>query len=377
MNIVLAPDSFKGSLTATQVSQIMKTAIGDSEGIFNIIQKPMADGGEGILEALLSSNSGTEIPVCCSDALGNKIKTSYGIINESTAVIETAKIIGLPGVPYHKRNIDNTTTFGIGEVIIDALDNGCTSFIIGLGGSATNEGGLGMFQALGVKFYDKLGVEIGSYGKDLLNFHDVDFNLLDPRLKKVSLKVASDVNNQLYGRSGATFVYGPQKGIMKEKSQKYDDAMKYFSEILDKNNSIFKLHGSGAAGGLGFAFLLLGAQLFKGAKLVAESIQLETTIKKADLIITGEGMTDQQTLKFGKTADFVRELAEKYNIPILLISGSLQGDMNALREYFDGCFSIITSPLSLEECIIDSEKLLYEQTKNVIHFMKTIKNIKI
>src|SRR5699024_647259 len=152
----------------------------------------------GILDTLLSSNRGTAISVHCSNTLGNKVKTSYGIIKESIAVIETAKIIGLPEEPYNKRNIDNTTTCGIGEVIIDALDRGCTSFIIGLGGSATNEGGIGMFQALGAKFYNEVGGEIGPYGKDLLDFHDVDFKLLDPRLKKASFQIASDVSNTLY-----------------------------------------------------------------------------------------------------------------------------------------------------------------------------------
>src|SRR5699024_2773049 len=169
---------------------------------------------------------------------------------------------------------------------IDALDRGCTSFIIGLGGSATNEGGIGMIQALGAKFYNEVGGEIGPYGTDLLDFHDVDFKLLDTRLKKASFQIASDVSNTLYGKFGATFVYGPQKGMMKEQLQKYDDAMKHFSKTLDKNNSFFEVQGSGAGGGLGFAFLFMGAQLSKGAKLVAESIQLEATLKKADLIIT-------------------------------------------------------------------------------------------
>lgn len=375
MNIVLAPDSFKGSLTAFQAAQTMKKAIKAMNNDYNVVMKPMADGGEGILETLLPSMNGEKVPITCTGALGESVDTFYGIAEGKTAIIEGANIAGLPQVPLHQRNPDDTTSFGIGEVIRDALDAGCTTFIIGIGGSATNDGGLGMLQALGMKAYDKTGEEIGPYGKDVLAFHRADMQAMDPRLKSTTLQIASDVDNPLCGERGATYVYGPQKGATEQQLAAYDEALYHYGRVLETTlqKHLQQIPGAGAAGGLGFAFLMLNAILTPGASVAAEAIQLEKAIKEADVVFTGEGQTDEQTIEYGKTADYVARKAQKHNVPTILISGSLQGDMDRVRERFTGCFSTVTSVLTLEECMENAEALLYEQTTNVQHFIKSMR----
>ena len=373
MKIVVAPDSFKGSLTSIEVASIIKAAIKSVDSNYEVGMKPMADGGEGTLESLLSSTEGERVFVTCTGPLGQSVQTSYAILRGDTAIIEGASIAGLPQVPLHQRNPDDTTSFGIGEVILDALDKGCQSFIIGIGGSATNDGGLGMLLALGMKAYDEGGKKLGPYGKDLLTLHHIDLQSLDPRLKEVTIKVACDVNNPLCGKQGASYIYGPQKGAIPEQVKRYDVALEYFSTAVENilNKKFKEMPGAGAAGGLGFALLTLGAQLVSGAELLADAIELEAAIQQADLVITGEGQTDEQTL-YGKAPGYVAKLAEAHSIPTILISGSLQGNMDLLRKRFAGCFSIVTSPLTLEQCMEQAEELLYEQTKHVIHFMTSV-----
>lgn len=370
MNIVIAPDSFKGSLTSIEVARIMKKAIKDINEDYNVMMKPMADGGEGTLETLLLSTEGERVHVTCTGPLGNPIQTSYAILQAHTAIIEGASIAGLPQVPVDKRNPDLTTSYGIGEVIIDALNKGCTSFVIGIGGSATNDGGLGLLLALGMKAYDESGDELGPYGKDLLALHRIELDSLDPRLKKVTIKVACDVDNPLCGQRGSSYIYGPQKGATNEQIKHYDAALSRFGTIVETtlDKRLKETPGAGAAGGIGFALLALGAELVSGAKLLADAIGLEAAIKDAHVVLTGEGQTDEQTL-YGKAPGHVAELAHTYNVQTILISGSLQGNMDRLREHFSGCFSIIPSPLSLDQCMKQAEKLLYEQTKHVIHFL--------
>src|SRR5690625_1112659 len=225
MNIVIAPDSFKGSLTSIQVTNIIEKAILDDHPSFSVVKKPMADGGEGTIDALLSATKGKLVPVKCTGRLGENISTHYAIIEGNTAIIECASIAGLPQVTLNKRNPDHTTTYGIGEVIIDALDRGCTSFIIGLGGSATNDGGLGMLLALGMEAFDQDGNKVDIFGKDVDFIEEVNLTTLDSRLKNVEVKVASDVDNPLCGERGASVVYGPQKGATGEQVRKYDAAL--------------------------------------------------------------------------------------------------------------------------------------------------------
>src|SRR5690625_2756310 len=233
MTIVVAPDSFKGSLTAIQAAEMMKKAILAVQPQKEVIKKPMADGGEGTTDSLLSATPGDMVSIDCTGPLGQQKSTSYAIIGGDTAVIECAKIAGLADVPLSKRNPDYTTTYGIGEVMLDALDKGCTSMIVGLGGSATNDGGLGMLLALGMGAFDIYGDPVGIYGADVTNVANVDISGLDPRFKGIHIKVASDVTNPLCGEEGASAIYGPQKGATKAQIITYDRALKNFSYQIE------------------------------------------------------------------------------------------------------------------------------------------------
>ncbi|MGJ9457945.1 glycerate kinase [Oceanobacillus sp. CF4.6] len=373
MNIIIAPDSYKGSLTASKVAETMKKAVIDINNTHAVMLKPMADGGEGTIDAMLSSIKGERISIDCTGPLGEKITTSYAILDSKQAVIELATVSGLVQVPTDKRNPDYTTTFGLGEVIRDALDKGCTSIIIGLGGSATNDGGLGMLLALGMKAWDEKGNKLKGFGADLHRVKKVSFADLDVRIPATDIKVACDVNNPLCGSEGASVVYGPQKGASQSQVYEYNKSLDAYGSLIEKatEKSLKDFPGAGAAGGVGFALLAIGADLVSGAKLLATTMQLEEAIKNADIVITGEGQSDEQTL-YGKAPGHVALLAKKYEVPVVLVSGSLTGDLNILRERFSGCFSIINKPLTLEQCMAQAESLLYEQTKQVIHFASSL-----
>lgn len=372
MNIVIAPDSFKGSLTSIQVTDIIEKAILDFNPNYSVIKKPMADGGEGTIDALLSATAGERIALQCHGPLGEKIETYYAMVDQ-TAIIECANIAGLVQVPTAKRNPDHTTTYGIGEAILDALDRGCQSFIIGLGGSATNDGGLGMLLALGMEAFNQQGEKVGIFGKDVHTIANVDFSKLDPRLKDVQIKVASDVDNPLCGEEGASVVYGPQKGATKEQIKAYDQALATFASYVEHElaGSFQKTPGAGAAGGLGFALLAVGAKLVSGAELIAREMNMEQAIQQADLVITGEGQSDEQTL-YGKAPGFIAKIAKKYDVPTILISGSVK-QSEKLRSHFAGCFAIPNQPLTLKECMEQADELLYQQAKQLIQLISTLK----
>ncbi|RLL46462.1 glycerate kinase [Oceanobacillus piezotolerans] len=373
MNIILAPDSFKGSLTALEAAETMREAILDVNESHHVIMKPMADGGEGTLDVMLASAEGKRVTVSCTGPLGEKIQTSYGILESKQAVIELASIAGLTQVPISKRDPDHTTTLGVGEVIRDAINRNCTSIVIGLGGSATNDGGLGMLIALGMKAWDEKGNLLTGFGKDLQQVRKLSFKEMDPRLHGIDIKVASDVDNPLCGSRGASYVFGPQKGASPTQVSQYDKALSHYAHLIETtvNKSWRGVPGSGAAGGVGFALLAIGADLVSGANLLASTLLLEEDIKQADLVITGEGQSDVQTL-YGKAPGHVAFLANKYDIPVVLISGSLGGELDRLRERFSGCFSIINKPITLGECISQAKTLLYEQTKQIIHFAESL-----
>lgn len=374
MKIVLAPDSYKGSLSAIQASKTMKKAVKCILPASKVIEKPMADGGEGTLDALLTAREGKRISITITGPLGKKCSTTYAIVEEKIAIIECATIAGLVQVPEVNRNPDDTTSFGIGEVIKDALNKRCSEFIIGLGGSAVNDGGLGMLQALGLQAKNAQGELVGCFGRHLHDVTSIDFSTLDARLHSVSIKVASDVDNPLCGIRGATYVYGPQKGATPDQLEKYDHSLKRYGSLMETEieKSIMSRPGAGAAGGLGFAFLALGAELVSGAKLLAQNIQVEEEIKAADLVLTGEGQSDTQTL-YGKAPSYIASLANMYQVPVVLISGSLSGNLDSLRHHFSGCFSIINQSLTLNECMNRADELLYEQTKQIIHFISMLK----
>ncbi|WP_138419925.1 glycerate kinase [Aquibacillus sediminis] len=371
MNIVIAPDSFKGSLTSLEAANIIRKAVNDTEANDRCVMKPMADGGEGTIDAFLTSVGGRRIQLTCKGPLGADIETNYAILNDQTAVIEVASVAGLVQVPSEQRDPDRTTTYGIGQVMMDALDKGCRSFIIGLGGSATNDVGFGMFQALGMKAWSRTGAKLGYKGHDLLDIDQLDLTGLDPRLQQVSIQVACDVDNPLTGQTGASAVYGPQKGASAEQVTRYDHAHAYFAKLVDEEKR--DLPGAGAAGGLGFALLTLGATLKPGANVIAEIGKVEQAIRQADLIITGEGQSDEQTL-YGKAPAHIADLAKKHNKKVLLISGSLGNGAEALHDKFTGCFSIMNRPMTLEACIEHAGELLYEQTKHVMYLVRSLED---
>lgn len=373
MKIVIAPDSYKGSLSAMEVTNTIEQAFNEL-GNHEIIKKPMADGGEGTIEAILTATNGQEINLTTAGPLGDPIETSYAIIKNSTAIIETAMHAGLYQVPNDKRNPDHTTTYGMGEAILDALDRGCKEVIVGLGGSATNDGGLGLLQALGLKAYNEQGEMVDKFGKDLRHIDSIDMNGVDPRLKNIKFRVACDVDNPLCGKLGASVVYGPQKGANASQIKEYDQALANFADLMEDTlqNTWRDVEGAGAAGGLGFAFLTIGGTLESGASLIAEAINLEENIQQADFVITGEGQSDEQTL-YGKAPGYVADLGNAHQVPTILLSGSLGEENEKLREKFAGCFSIVNKPISLEECMNNSKHLLTEQSKQILTLIQALK----
>ncbi|RAK16615.1 glycerate kinase [Anoxybacillus vitaminiphilus] len=372
MNIVIAPDSYKGSLTAVEVGTIIQKAFLSEFPHANIEVVPMADGGEGTLDAFMYAIGGERFSVEVTGPLGSKIATKYGVLEDGkTVVIEMAKIAGLPMVPPEKRDPYKTTSYGIGEIIIHAMEKGYRQFIIGLGGSATNDGGLGMLQALGVTFIDGNGETVKPFGEFVKKVAKVDFSSLHPLVKECQFQIASDVDNPLCGERGASHVFGPQKGATPHQVFELDKALDHYANVIEKEigKSYKNVKGAGAAGGLGYAFLLLGGKMMSGSRIVAEVTQLEEKIKQADWVITGEGQSDFQTL-YGKVPSYVAAISRQYGAKPILISGSLGTGYEQLYEQFVSCYSIASGPMSLEQCIKQAKELLFTQAKNVARLIR-------
>lgn len=371
MKIVIAPDSFKGSLSAKEVGIIIKEAFALEIPGVQVELLPMADGGEGTLEALVFATNGEKIEATATGPLGKPVKTCYGILGDGeTAVIEMAQVAGLPMVPEDKRNPLLTTTVGVGELIAAAIDKGIRSFIIGLGGSATNDGGLGMLQALGADFLDEKGDQVKPIGASLQQISKVDFTNLRPELKACRFRVASDVQNPLCGENGASHVFGPQKGATAAQVQQLDEGLQHYANSVEKHLDVKlqNIPGAGAAGGLGFGFLALGAEVLSGAQVVAEATGLEKHIREADWVITGEGQSDFQTL-YGKAPFFVATLAKQHGIGTILISGGLGKGHEQLLDYFVSCHSIINAPMPLEQAIMNAKPLLSSCARNIARLL--------
>ena len=379
MKIIVAPDSFKGSLTSIQAANAIEKGIKKAAQNYKepveVIKVPMADGGEGTVEAIVSANGGRIITTQVLDPLGREVDSFFGVLPDNTAVIEMAAASGINLLSEDERNPMKTTTYGTGQLIKKALDYGCKRIIIGIGGSATNDGGVGMAQALGIRFLDKEGNQIGFGGGELYKIEKIDTSLLDPRIFDTSITIASDVKNPLCGPNGASAVYGPQKGATPEMVEILDRNLKHFAAVIQKqfNIDILNVPGSGAAGGLGASLMgFLGAKFCMGIKLVMELVQLEEKIKNADMVITGEGSTDYQTL-FGKVPLGIAKIAKKHNKPVVCISGSLgEGYEELYNEGIEAFFSIVNRPMNLEEAMGRSEELLEKITANVLNvcFMK-------
>jgi len=375
MKIVIASDSFKGSLTALEVAESIEKGIKNVDESIETIIVPMADGGEGTVQSLIDASGGEIIELTVHDPLFRKVKAFYGIMGDGvTAVIEMAAASGLPLLKIEERNPLLTSTYGTGELINDALIRGCRSFIIGLGGSATNDGGCGMAQALGVKFFDKSGEELAMTGGELSKINAIDFSGIDERIKSAHFVAACDVENPLCGATGASEVYGRQKGATEEDVMALDKGLNHFAQIVKNqlNLDIINVKGAGAAGGLGAGVMIfLCASLRSGIEIVTKTTNLADKMLGADLVITGEGRIDYQTA-FGKTPFGVAQIAKEKKIPVLVLAGSLgEGYQTLYDKGFDGIFSIIDKPMSLEEAISNASQLLENAAENAIRLWKT------
>jgi glycerate kinase len=376
MKIVIAPDSFKGSLTALEVAESIQRGIKNIDESIETIIVPMADGGEGTVQSLIDASGGKIIELTVHDPLFRKINSFYGIMGDGvTAVIEMAAASGLPLLKIEERNPLLTTSYGTGELIVDALSRGCINFIIGLGGSATNDGGCGMAQALGVKFFDKNGEELSMTGGELSKINSIDFSGIDERITNTHFVAACDVENPLCGVNGAAEVYGRQKGANEEDIITLDNGLNHFAELVDYHLKlgVKDIPGAGAAGGLGAGVMIfLNATLQSGIDIVTKTTNLADKMLGADLVITGEGRIDCQTA-FGKTPFGVAQLAKEKNIPLIALAGSLgEGYQTLYDKGFNGIFSIIDKPMSLEDAIDNAAQLLENAAENVIRLWKTI-----
>lgn len=353
MKIVVAPDSFKGSLTAIEVAGGIERGIREIFPEAEIIKIPMADGGDGTVQCLVNATGGKILREKVTGPLGEEVLASYGILGDKkTAVIEMAEASGLTLVPVNKRNPLVTTTYGTGQLIRAALDQGCRKMIIGIGGSATNDGGAGMVQALGAKLLDEEGKEIGFGGGELKKISRIDIRHMDKRLSDTKILVASDVTNPLCGPKGASRVYGPQKGATPEMAEELDKSLAHFAKIIkrDLHKDVKDMPGAGAAGGLGASLMaFLNAELRPGIDIVIEVVKLEEAIKGADLVITGEGKIDSQTI-YGKAPIGVAKIAKKYNIPVIAIAALIGDDADIVHQYgIDNLIKVSEPPVSLTE----------------------------
>ncbi|WP_282935306.1 glycerate kinase [Paenibacillus sp. RC67] len=370
MKIVLAPDSYKGSLTAKDACDAMEQGIRRAIPDAEIVKVPMADGGEGTVRSLVDATDGSLHKVTVQGPLGSPVSAVYGILGDGiTAVIEVAEASGLYLIDKENRNPLLTTTYGMGELIRHALDQGCRSFIIGLGGSATNDGGAGMAQALGVKLLNKAGKPIGLGGEALSEIDSIDDAQMDSRIRDSRFIVACDVDNPLCGPNGASAVFGPQKGATPEMVNRLDSCLNQFAEVIrrDIGTDIINLPGAGAAGGMGGGTVaFLNAELKPGVDIVIEAAQLEMHLKGTDLVISGEGQCDFQTER-GKTPYGVAKAGQRNGVPCVLIAGSIGKGIECL--YDSGVisvFSMVDKPMPLEQAMQDAAQLAADTAERVV-----------
>ncbi|EGT5708169.1 glycerate kinase [Cronobacter sakazakii] len=367
--IVIAPDSFKESLSAMDVAKAIEAGFREIYPQAHYVCVPMADGGEGTVEAMVAATGGQIITTPVTAPLGNKVDSFFGLLGDGeTAVLEMAAASGLHLVPTAQRDPRITTSYGTGELILAALERGVKAIIIGIGGSATNDGGAGMMQALGARFLDGEGRELAPGGAALARLERLDLSALDPRLAQVSVTAACDVDNPLCGEKGASAVFGPQKGATPEMVSELDTALRRFGEQLEAatGKAIISAPGAGAAGGMGAALLgMLNAELRPGIEIVIESLGLAQAVRDADLVITGEGRLDSQSIH-GKTPVGVARVAKQFQRPVVAIAGSLTPDYQIVHEHgIDAAFSVIDRIVTLQEALDDAERNLRVIARNV------------
>ena len=363
MKVVIAPDSYKESLTAMEVATAIESGFKEIMPDAEYIKLPMADGGEGTVQSLVDATGGDIVTVEVTGPLGQPVEGFYGLLGDgSTAVIEMAAASGLHLVEPDERNPLLTTTYGTGELIKAALDRGVDHIIIGIGGSSTNDGGVGMAQALGAKLVDANGVDLPFGGGALADLVSIDLSGLDSRLATVQLEVACDVDNPLCGPKGASHIFGPQKGATPEMVTELDSNLAHYAEVIRQTNGkeVIDQSGAGAAGGLGAALLgLFDATLRPGISIVMDAVNLAEVVKDADLVITGEGRIDSQTIH-GKTPIGVARTAKLYNLPVIGIAGSTAQDCRVVHDHgLDAVYSVVLGatdlPTALKEAAFNVE----------------------
>ena len=380
MKVVVAPQAYKGSLTAIKVAQAM------SEGVSNIFPNaeielcPVADGGDGTLETLVDISGGKIHKCSVVNPIGNIIDAEWGAMGDgSTAVIEMARSSGLALLDLSERNPLNASSYGLGELIIDALNKGFRNFIVGIGGSATNDAGGGMAQAIGVKLLDRNNIPIEQGGVNLINLDKIDMSNIDKRISESNFQVACDVTNPLTGPEGASEVYGPQKGATRKMIHTLDKALDNFGRVVVKsiNKDVADIPGSGAAGGLGAGMIAFtNATLKPGIDIILDAVKLNAKIKTADLVITGEGGMDFQTV-YDKAPIGVAKMAKQYGIPTIGISGMLGKDYQIVHQHgIDAAVSIVTGPMSLSEATEKSYKLISDSVEECLRLINVGINMK-
>jgi glycerate 2-kinase len=380
MRILIAPQSLKGSLTAAEAGLAIAQGVQAVYSKAEIEIVPIADGGEGTVQALVDATNGKIIQQTVTGPLGKPVPAFFGLMGDgSTAAIEMASCAGLPLVPPDQRDPRITTTYGVGELILAALDHGSRHFIIGIGGSATNDGGAGMAQALGAALLSRQGTQIARGGAALATLAHISTSTLDPRLQECTLEVACDVTNPLCGPTGASAVYGPQKGATPEMVEELDSALAHYAQIIEQDlgMSVREIPGAGAAGGLGAGLIaFLHATLRPGAQIVFEAIHLEERIRTANLVITAEGQIDAQTA-YGKSVGSVAEIAKRYGLPVLALAGSLGDNYRVVYELgVDAVATLPSGPMTLAFAMENAAWLLSDAAERACRLIQVGAKVK-
>lgn len=373
--IVIAPDSFKGNLTSLEVASCLEKGIKRVLPKVTCVKVPMADGGEGTVQSMVDAAKGKMVSKRVKGPAGKLVTAKYGwLAKQKTAVIEMAEASGLPLVKGREKNPLKTTTYGTGQLILDAINKGAKRIIIGIGGSATNDGGSGMAQALGVKFLDAKGKEIKALGSGgmLAKISSIDVSSIDHRIAKTKVIVACDVENPLCGKKGASHVFGPQKGATPTMVKQLDENLKHLGKLIsrDLKINVVRMPGAGAAGGLGAGLVAFaGAKLESGIDIVVKATNLAKYIKGADLVLTGEGRVDFQTA-FGKTPSGVAKAAKSHNVPVIAIGGALSDDARLVFDHGIDCIeSAAAKDMTLETAIKNSKQDLANAAERVIRMI--------
>ncbi len=374
MKLLFASDSFKGSLSSEKTVALLAQAAETVFGACETSGVPVADGGEGTVDAVIQAENGRKITVPVHGPLMEEIRAEYGIFGDNKAVIEMASASGLPLVPAEKRDPRNTTTYGTGKLILDALEKGYRDISIAIGGSATNDGGMGCARALGIRFLDADGRELEGFGRDLIHVDRIDVSGLDKRLEDAAITVMCDVTNPLCGKDGATYTFGKQKGATPEIQKELEEGMLHYNQVILDQFGIDcnKVEGAGAAGGLGAALkVFLHGNMRSGIETVLDLIHFDERLEGVDLVVTGEGRTDWQSC-FGKVMQGVGVHAKAKGIPVAGLSGSLGKNALDICEYgVSSLMTTVNAPMSLDEALDRAEELYLEGAIRMFRFIKT------